>query len=125
MKETKEKKNNLPELNELEIPAKIYSKDLKDNKDRIFTLSGIPDLVVKFEDSFGIFTTCRYEAQDRSRYNPYHSQAYFHFACGYYNRNLSWLSDRSASTMDGPYGKGQWFFYYYREYLYGSFYSYS
>ena len=42
------KKNNLPELNELEIPAKIYSRNLKDNKDRIFTLGGIPDLVVKF-----------------------------------------------------------------------------
>ena len=47
-------KKNLPELNELELPAKIYSSELKDKKGRIFTLGGIPDLVIKFDDGYGI-----------------------------------------------------------------------
>ena len=70
------KKNNLPELNELEIPAKIYSRNLKDNKDRIFTLGGIPDLVVKFEDGFGILDFKTTGEKDKTRNYKYQLEAY-------------------------------------------------
>ena len=42
-------------LNSQELPSKISSKILKDNKQRNFKLIGIPDLVIKFErDGYGI-----------------------------------------------------------------------
>lgn len=69
-------KNKLPELNELEIPAKIYSKNLKDNKGRIFTLSGIPDLVIKFKDNFGILDFKTTGEKDKTQSYKYQLEAY-------------------------------------------------
>ena len=50
--------NHLPDgeiMNSDELPGKIVSEGLKDNKERKFKLSGNPDIVIKFkENSFGI-----------------------------------------------------------------------
>ena len=60
------KKKGQPEFNELEIPATITSKGLKDNKGREYILEGKPDLVVKFEKSNGILDFKTTDDQDKS-----------------------------------------------------------
>ena len=50
----KRKKETKSEFNEMEIPALIKSKELNDKNNRKFVLKGKPDLVVKFENDYGI-----------------------------------------------------------------------
>ena len=69
-------KKNLPEFNELELPAKIYSAELKDKKDRIFTLGGIPDLVIKFDDSYGILDFKTTGEKDKTQNYKFQLEAY-------------------------------------------------
>ena len=47
-------KKNKVKFNKLELPASIKSVELKDNKQRTFTLGGKPDLVVKFKNTYGV-----------------------------------------------------------------------
>ena len=48
------KKKNLLKFNKLELPATIKSAELKDEKKRSFFIGGKPDLVVQFENSYGV-----------------------------------------------------------------------
>ena len=61
------KKKGDPEFNDLEIPATITSKGLKDNKDRAYILEGKPDLVVKFEKSNGVLDFKTTDDKDKSQ----------------------------------------------------------
>ena len=73
---TLRKKKSEPEFKDLEIPGYINSKMLKDNKKRDFKLGGKrygakPDLVVKFDDSYGILdfkTTGKDDKTDKYKY---------------------------------------------------------
>ena len=69
-------KKNLPKLNELELPAKIGSGELIDKKDRIFTLGGLPDLIVKFKDDYGILDFKSTSETDKSQNYKYQLEAY-------------------------------------------------
>ena len=69
-------KKNLPKLNELELPAKIGSGELIDKKDRIFTLGGLPDLIVKFKDGYGILDFKSTSETDKSQNYKYQLEAY-------------------------------------------------
>ena len=69
-------KIKLPEFNELELPGKIYSGELKDKKDRIFTLGGIPDLVVKFDDSYGILDFKTTGEKDKTQNYKFQLESY-------------------------------------------------
>ena len=69
-------KKKLPEFNELELPGKIYSGELKDKKDRIFTLGGIPDLVVKFDDSYGILDFKTTGEKDKTQNYKFQLESY-------------------------------------------------
>ena len=72
----KRKKNGLPEFKELEIPATITSKGLKDNKGREYILSGKPDLVTKFEKSFGILDFKTTSEKDKSHNYRFQLESY-------------------------------------------------
>tara|TARA_B100000579_G_scaffold398829_1_gene379343 strand:- start:1369 stop:2031 length:663 start_codon:yes stop_codon:yes gene_type:complete len=72
----KRKKSGLPEFNELEIPATITSKGLKDNKGREYILSGKPDLVTKFENSFGILDFKTTSEKDKSHNYRFQLESY-------------------------------------------------
>ena len=72
----KRKKNGLPEFKELEIPATITSKGLQDNKGREYTLSGKPDLVTKFEKSFGILDFKTTSEKDKSHNYRFQLESY-------------------------------------------------
>ena len=69
-------KKNLPGLNELELPAKIGSAELRDKKGKIFTLGGLPDLIVKFESSYGILDFKSTSESDKSQNYKYQLEAY-------------------------------------------------
>ena len=69
-------KKGLAEFNELEIPATITSKGLKDNKEREYILSGKPDLVTKFEDSFGILDFKTTSEKDKSHNYRFQLESY-------------------------------------------------
>ena len=65
-------------MDEKELPGKIVSKDLEDNKNRKFQLRGIPDIVVKFKDKgFGIidFKTTKISLDKAENYK-YQLEAY-------------------------------------------------
>ena len=52
----------------MEIPALIKSKELNDKNNRKFVLKGKPDLVVKFENDYGILdfkTTSQEDKTDK------------------------------------------------------------
>ena len=69
-------KKKLSEFNALELPGKIYSAELKDKKDRIFTLGGIPDLVVKFDDSYGILDFKTTGEKDKTQNYKFQLESY-------------------------------------------------
>lgn len=69
-------KNSLPEFNDLEIPGNIKSIELKDNKSRLFTLGGRPDLVVKFKNSFGVLDFKTTGKEDKTQKYKYQLEAY-------------------------------------------------
>ena len=70
------KKNNLTKLSELELPATIKSKELKDKKKRTFTLAGKPDLVVKFDQGYGILDFKTTGEIDKTKNYKYQLEAY-------------------------------------------------
>lgn len=75
------KKNSEPEFKDLEIPAYINSKILKDNKKRDFKLGGKrygakPDLVVKFSDGYGILDFKTTGREDKTEKYKYQLEAY-------------------------------------------------
>jgi len=54
-----------------ELPSKVKSSPLKDNKNRLFVIRGIPDLVIKFDNGeFGIidFKTTKYSTSKSDDY---------------------------------------------------------
>ena len=69
-------KKGLAEFNELEIPATITSKGLKDNKGREYILSGKPDLVTKFDSSFGILDFKTTSEKDKSHNYRFQLESY-------------------------------------------------
>jgi len=69
-------KKGLAEFNELEIPATITSKGLKDNKGREYILSGKPDLVTKFDNSFGILDFKTTSEKDKSHNYRFQLESY-------------------------------------------------
>ena len=69
-------KKGLEEFNELEIPATITSKGLKDNKGREYILSGKPDLVTKFDSSFGILDFKTTSEKDKSHNYRFQLESY-------------------------------------------------
>ena len=69
-------KKGLAEFNELEIPATITSKGLKDNKGREYILSGKPDLVTKFDSSFGILDFKTTREKDKSHNYRFQLESY-------------------------------------------------
>ena len=69
-------KNFLNEFNDNEIPARILSKELKDNKNRSFELYGTPDLVVKFKDSYGILDFKTTGTKDKTLNYRYQLESY-------------------------------------------------
>ena len=70
------KKNNLTKLSELELPATIKSKELKDKKKRTFTIAGKPDLVVKFDKGYGILDFKTTGEIDKTKNYKYQLEAY-------------------------------------------------
>ena len=80
-KNTQDLSSDLPSgifFQEDELPGKVMSKILKDNKDRKFQLLGIPDLVVKFDNNeFGIidFKTTK-ASSNKSDFYKYQLEAY-------------------------------------------------
>ena len=69
-------KKNLQGLNELELPAKIGSSELRDKKNRIFILGGLPDLIVKFKDGYGILDFKSTSELDKSQNYKYQLESY-------------------------------------------------
>ena len=69
-------KKGFPEFNDLEIPATIISKGLKDNKNREYILAGKPDLVVKFKDSFGILDFKTTSDKDKTQSYKFQLESY-------------------------------------------------
>ena len=70
------KKKGDPEFNDLEIPATITSKGLKDNKGREYILEGKPDLVVKFEKSNGVLDFKTTDDKDKSQSYRFQLESY-------------------------------------------------
>ena len=72
-----ERKNNkIAKLNNLELPATIKSKILKDKKERTFAIGGKPDLVVKFHDGYGILDFKTTGEIDKTQNYKYQLEAY-------------------------------------------------
>tara|TARA_B100000315_G_C14381870_1_gene497829 strand:+ start:62 stop:775 length:714 start_codon:yes stop_codon:yes gene_type:complete len=69
-------KKNLQGLNELELPAKIGSSELRDKKNRIFILGGLPDLIVKLKDGYGILDFKSTSELDKSQNYKYQLESY-------------------------------------------------
>ena len=69
-------KKNLKKLEELELPATIKSKELKDKKKRTFTIAGKPDLVVKFDKGYGILDFKTTGEIDKTKNYKYQLEAY-------------------------------------------------
>ena len=58
------------------MPAKIGSGELRDKKNRIFILGGLPDLIVKFKDGYGILDFKSTSELDKSQNYKYQLESY-------------------------------------------------
>ncbi len=72
----KRKKETKSDFNEMEIPALIKSKELNDKNNRKFVLKGKPDLVVKFENDYGILDFKTTSQEDKTDKYKYQLEAY-------------------------------------------------